>query len=98
MPFVHMIRLLDANGEPVLEVMAAGEGGPGEETLDALRDTIERFGLDVVGSEADSFMVCRGCGCSDDAACPGGCSWVEEDLCSRCELAESVKPPALVMP
>lgn len=28
--------------------------------------------------------VCRSCGCTDERACPGGCSWVEEDLCSAC--------------
>lgn len=28
---------------------------------------------------------CRACGCTDDAACPGGCEWVEMDLCSRCD-------------
>jgi hypothetical protein len=27
---------------------------------------------------------CRDCGCTDDLACPGGCTWVEPDLCSRC--------------
>lgn len=27
---------------------------------------------------------CRVCGCTDDNACPGGCSWVEPDLCSKC--------------
>ena len=27
---------------------------------------------------------CRVCGCTDDRACPGGCHWVEEDLCSSC--------------
>ncbi len=27
---------------------------------------------------------CRVCGCTDDMACPGGCYWVEPDLCSRC--------------
>ncbi len=27
---------------------------------------------------------CRGCGCTDDRACFGGCSWVEPDLCSQC--------------
>lgn len=29
--------------------------------------------------------ACRVCGCTDSAACPGGCWWVEEDLCSACE-------------
>ncbi len=28
--------------------------------------------------------VCRVCGCTDDMGCEGGCSWVEEDLCSNC--------------
>lgn len=28
--------------------------------------------------------TCRVCGCTDDMACPGGCWWVEPDLCSRC--------------
>ncbi|WP_449240565.1 hypothetical protein [Desulfoscipio gibsoniae] len=28
--------------------------------------------------------TCRVCGCTDDNACPGGCWWVEPDLCSRC--------------
>jgi len=31
--------------------------------------------------------VCRGCGCTDDRACPGGCWWVETDLCSSCKGA-----------
>lgn len=29
-------------------------------------------------------QVCRVCGCTQQNACPGGCSWVEEDLCSSC--------------
>ncbi len=30
--------------------------------------------------------VCRVCGCTDDAACEGGCYWVDETetLCSAC--------------
>ena len=27
---------------------------------------------------------CRVCGCDWNHACPGGCYWVEFDLCSRC--------------
>jgi hypothetical protein len=27
---------------------------------------------------------CRECGCTEDEACDGGCSWVEDDLCSAC--------------
>lgn len=28
---------------------------------------------------------CRVCGCSEWEPCPGGCYWVEEDLCSACD-------------
>jgi ParB/RepB/Spo0J family partition protein len=28
--------------------------------------------------------VCRACGCTDQSACYGGCTWVEPDLCSAC--------------
>jgi len=27
---------------------------------------------------------CRKCGCTDTKPCPGGCYWVEDDLCSSC--------------
>jgi hypothetical protein len=31
-------------------------------------------------------LKCRGCGCTTDRACPGGCSWVSIDppICSAC--------------
>lgn len=32
--------------------------------------------------------VCRVCGCSDTMACPGGCTWVEPGLCSKCATEE----------
>lgn len=32
--------------------------------------------------------TCRVCGCTWDNACPGGCYWVEFDLCSACEGKE----------
>ena len=31
---------------------------------------------------------CRACGCTETDACPGGCSWVELDLCSSCVKRE----------
>ena len=31
---------------------------------------------------------CRVCGCTDSNACPEGCYWVEDDLCSRCAEME----------
>lgn len=32
----------------------------------------------------DGYKKCRVCGCDWFHACPGGCYWVEEDLCSCC--------------
>lgn len=32
---------------------------------------------------------CRECGCTELQACPGGCHWIEIDLCSACQD----KPP-----
>lgn len=34
---------------------------------------------------------CRECGCTNDMACPGGCFWVEEDLCSACATPEQLE-------
>lgn len=39
---------------------------------------------------AERVRSCRVCGCTDDRACPGGCSWLDiphDDLCSACEAA-----------
>jgi hypothetical protein len=30
------------------------------------------------------LKTCRGCGCTDLRACPGGCYWFTEDCCSNC--------------
>lgn len=35
----------------------------------------------------DPVRTCRECGCTDDHACDGGCSWVADDLCSACARA-----------
>lgn len=37
---------------------------------------------------------CRICGCTDDNACPGGCYWVEEDLCSKCVETDRLQDAA----
>lgn len=44
----------------------------------------------------EQLQACRECGCTDAEACPGGCSWVEADLCSACAplVAERKGAPA----
>lgn len=39
----------------------------------------------------DHVRSCRLCGCTDSDACPGGCYWVEKDLCSQCVNKETEK-------
>lgn len=41
----------------------------------------------VEATPAGEVRACRGCGCTDEAACDGGCWWVEADLCSSCRPA-----------
>lgn len=54
-------------------------------------ELIEQKGHFVVALEAlhkqqpiFDEQKCRVCGCTWNNACPGGCYWVEEDLCSQC--------------
>lgn len=41
---------------------------------------------------AQAEQVCRQCGCTQDNACPGGCSWAEIDLCSSCAAQQARIP------
>lgn len=40
---------------------------------------------------ARSEQICRVCGCTENNACEGGCSWVEPDLCSACARKSQTK-------
>ncbi len=50
--------------------------------------------LYYAGLGEDYLPICRVSGCTDEAACEGGCSWIEDpagigDLCSSC-LSQSL--------
>jgi hypothetical protein len=32
----------------------------------------------------ESPRACRFCGCTEARACPGGCAWATEDICTAC--------------
>ena len=49
---------------------------------------IQRFEDMVYAGEFELPVRCRVCGCTDLLGCEGGCSWVEEDLCSTCAELE----------
>ena len=40
--------------------------------------------IDIALEHLGAARKCRVCGCTEHNACDGGCSWVEEDLCSAC--------------
>ena len=42
--------------------------------------------------------ACRVCGCTWNKACPGGCYWVEPDLCSACVPERNTKQEKTDMP
>jgi hypothetical protein len=47
-------------------------------------EALMQLAVDIV--EAGGLnRSCRVCGCTQEHACPGGCSWVEFDLCSVCD-------------
>lgn len=48
---------------------------------------------DVMLAAPGEPRACTTCGCTDERACLGGCSWVAPGLCSRCAEAEHVETP-----
>lgn len=50
----------------------------------------------VTTEDDDDGPSCRVCGCTDEAACFGGCSWVPDpeggDLCSACADDDTLRP------
>lgn len=62
---------------------------------------------ELLPAPPEDVKACRECGCTDDHACPGGCSWVqvpegEAPLCSACAAiaaeAAAQDPPAAAEP
>jgi len=63
----------------------------------------ERHRLALPDLWALGIQTCRECGCVEDCACPEGCGWVEDDLCSACadglpDFTVEVSHPDLATP
>jgi hypothetical protein len=64
----------------------------GYEPSEIEQTVIDRGSESDEGDDEDDIPTCRKCGCTDEEACEGGCSWVEDpeglgDLCSACLAA-----------
>lgn len=46
-------------------------------------------------SKSTANWKCTGCGCTDMAACYGGCYWVAPNTCSRCVIDGKLQVPAV---
>jgi hypothetical protein len=51
-----------------------------DEELDQVSAAFIAIGVELY--RRAGIRCCRVCGCSEDNACDGGCTWVAEDLCS----------------
>jgi len=52
--------------------------------VDPERQRLYILPVPCVGLVIEWGRRCRVCGCTERAACPGGCYWVAEDVCSAC--------------
>jgi hypothetical protein len=45
-------------------------------------------------------LVCEGCGCTNERACPGGCCWISLDppLCSACANRDELEEACFLPP
>jgi len=50
----------------------------------AVAQAVLRSSVAELAELATDERSCRLCGCTELAACEGGCFWVAEDLCSAC--------------
>jgi hypothetical protein len=55
-----------------------------------LEDPDFEYIAEEIWKKGEALRTCRVCGCTDDHACPGGCYWVEDDLCSQCVGKEAL--------
>lgn len=92
MPMVYRSTVVDAEEYPVFSAVSLKPVIARD--MMAMEETAERFGLDCTDIHIEQLLACRGCGCTEDRACDGGCYWTpgEKDLCSACKAARKRAP------
>ncbi|TAH39267.1 MAG: hypothetical protein EYC70_00335 [Planctomycetota bacterium] len=85
-PLLWLAIAQEEIGEAAQAVLHVREGKPGA-SLEKYRAEMLQVAA-VALSALEAFdrhpQRCRRCGCTEVAACPGGCAWLEEDLCTAC--------------
>ena len=87
--------ICDACLERRAEIREICRGWPGDKQRVPMPDKASRMSFDhdlskhpelvlPDGACHEAERACMVCGCTDGHACPGGCHWVDDDLCSRC--------------
>lgn len=90
------MNMTDEAGQVRVVIPHTGPGGPTDEDKNLAIEVLQRFNnyehlMHFIGcykniiEQAGIKIACRVCGCTEAKACPGGCHWIEPDLCSACE-------------
>jgi hypothetical protein len=70
------------------ELLFACKGYPADGERVPIGELAGHFDHDLFKHAEAEGWVCSGCGCTNERACPGGCSWVGHELCSSCAPPE----------
>lgn len=73
----------------LIDTTAVDHSGNREFATEYMEDRQEASAIAERLNQEETVQKCRICGCTWHNACPGGCYWVETDLCSKCaEIGE----------
>lgn len=90
LPVAHVtVVLFDDQLQQAIEVLLRYGFRVSEIEVGSVIDLVAEDADDRPGLLESQQRRCRVCGCTDDRACPGGCRWVDLDLCSRCAEANA---------
>lgn len=77
---------------PTSRAFAAADRHGYDRLLELVAEAVPAIDPDDPPVPAGIGPVCRGCGCTEDAACNPPCHWVEPDLCSACGALDGPAP------
>jgi hypothetical protein len=89
-----MVLALQTNGVNLYAAVPAGQEPVTPSLMRSVLATALMAGAEHLVPEPSAWVKlnrqCRICGCTDDEACPGGCSWSQPEICSTCALRQQV--------